>query len=900
MSDWSRDLRARLTDLRLEPAREAEIIEELSQHLDDRCAEMRAAGTSDDEARRLALEELNEAGGLARRMHGLSQTHVTPPIVPGRQGAGPLHGLWQDLRDAFRTIRRQPVFASTIVATLALGIAVNTTVFTIVNAAVLRPLPFDDPERLVRLGVTNVRNAEASSGRLSYLDLQDWQAAGQAFEHVAAVGERRADLSGDDQPPARVEFAFMSWNLLAVLRQPPALGRTFSVDDDMAGAAPVVIIGSDLWRTRYGADPRILGRIIRVDRVPTTVIGVMPPGFGFPDRVQLWLPLGALPPEERESRGARGLSGVGRLRAGVTNEQASAVLAGLTSSLAERYPDTNQDLVVRIQRAGIAPEWIGVMLALVGAVGFVLLIACANVSNLLLARAADRARDVTLRLALGASRWRIVRHLLAESVLLAAVGGVLGLLLSYVGLQAFLANLGPEAAPPSWVQFTVDRVVFAYFGALCLGSALACGLVPAWHTARGNLVMRLNDGGRGDTGGRHRRRWTGAFVVVQVALALVLLTGAMLMTRNLVDLLRQDIGIDAGALTETGFSLSRREYTPEGRRLFLDRLEERFGSGAGVAAALTSNAPMGGALLQRAHIDGRPESNAGTLPDVSLVQVGQRYFDVLGAPLRAGRVLNAADGDRPDTVVVNERFAEVYFQDEAAVGRRIRLLSPDLTASGDDEAPWATIVGVIGNVRQRVLPSGEFDPVVYRARGDEPPQIVQVIVRSPSGPGAVASFLRGEVQALDADLPLFPIMTIEDALSLQFWPQRVFGSLFAVFAVIAMVLAACGLYAVTAYAVSRRTQELGVRMALGADGRRVLWTVMGTTLRQLTIGLVLGTAGAAAVATVLPAILVGTDGARPLMLAAVAAVLVAVGVAASAIPARRALRLEAMAALQAE
>jgi len=899
MHSWSDDLRARLAALRLAPEREAEITEELSQHLDDRYQELRASGASDADARRLALDEISADGGLTLRMSVLAQARTPTPIPPGQPDRKLLSGVWQDLRYASRMIRRQPGFAAIIIGTLAVGIAVNSLVFTIVNGATLRPLPFDQPNQLVRLKVTNT-DPRIRVNNLSYLEVLDWQRAQRTFEHIAVSDERMVDVSDDQQAPIRAQATIVSWNLTVLLRVPPALGRGFTVDDDRPTAARAAIISDDLWRTRYAADLGVLGKTIRIDGVPTTVVGIMPPRFGFPDRAQLWVPLAALPEEERVSRGARTLDAVGRLRRGVSVEQGQSELAGIAATLAERYPDSNRNVVPRLEPAGIARGFMPILIALLGAVGCVLLIACANVANLLLARAADRARDVTLRLALGASRWRIVQQLLAESLLLALAGGIAGLVLSYVGLHVLLTNIEPDALPPSWVQFTVDRVVLAYVAALCLGSAIICGVVPAWQASRTNLVATLNESGRGDTGSRHRRRWTGALVIAQVAFALVLLTGATMMMRNLADQVRIDAGVNSGELLQTGFILQRSDYTPERRLLFFTRLEERLSSARGIEVALASNAPMAGASGQRVRIDGQPALDSDRLPLASRVDVGQRYFDVIGARVLAGRVLNTDDMKQPnERVVVNERFARMHFTDRQAVGSRI-LLQQTNPAPRDSGTQWTTIVGVIGNVRQQMLPSGEFDPVVYRAYAAEPPQRMQVIARSTSGPGVVAGFVRSEVQALDPDLPLFPVVSVQQGFARQFWPQRVFGSLFAAFAIIALLLATCGLYGVTSYAVARRTREIGLRVALGADARRILWAVTGTTLRQLAIGVVLGTAGAAAVAAVLPAVLVGARGTDPVTYAVVVVMLVAIGAAASAIPARLALRLDPAAALQAE
>ena len=900
MPSWQPDLHALLAGLRLSPVREAEIVEELSQHLDDRYAELREAGATDADARRLALEELDEAGGLTGRLQALSQAHAPMPLVHGQSSPGWLRGFWRDVRYAARMMKRQPWFAATIVVTLGLGIAVNSTVFTIVNAVALRPMPFQDADRIVQLNVRNLGNAQNPVSELSYPDFQEWQTARRTFEQIAATEERAVDVADEQRAPAVVRAAYVSWNTFSLIGQPPALGRDFTASDDRIGAPPAVMLGGTLWRARFGADPTIIGKTIRVNGVPSTIVGIMPPEVGFPDRVEFWLPLVALPDTERTSRSTRILDGFGRLRPGVTIEQAATELDGIAASLAERYPDTNRNTAPLVEQFRIAAPFVAILMALLGAVGFVLLIACANVANLLLARAADRTRDVSLRLALGASRWRIVRQLMIESLLLALAGGMCGLGLSYPGVTV-LQNLPAESAPPSWVQFTLDRNVFAYLAALCAGSAFVCGLVPAWQASRPNLVATLNDAARGSVGGRTRRRWMGTFVVAQVALALVLLTGGALMMQNLVGLLRTDAGVETSALAEMAFDLRRRDYDRERRLVLLGQLEERLASGVGINAALASEAPMGGAAIRRFRIDGQPASTPETLPFVSMLQVGQRYFDVVGAPVIAGRALTADDVRQPgDNVVINERFARMYFPDGTAMGRRILLIEPNASVKTTNDAPWMTIVGVVGNVRQRTLPSGEFDPVVYTPYSADPPQTMQVLARSSSGSSAAAAFVGDQLRALDADVPLLPAMTVDEAVSRRLWPQRLFGSMFVIFASIAMLLATCGLYAVTAYAVSRRTREIGVRVALGADARSIWWTVTGVTLRQLMIGLVFGTAGAAAISTILPAMLVGTGGGSYFAFAGVAIVLLTAGIAASAVPARRAMQLDPTTALQSD
>jgi predicted permease len=897
--DWRHDLHQRLAQLRLTPEREAEIVEELSQHLDDRCEELRAAGMSDEDARRRAIDELSLDGGLADRMQTLSQARAPQPLAHGQPSRSLVRGLTQDMVYAVRAMRRQPGIALTIVITLALGIAVNMTAFTIVNGAALRPVPFQDAEELVQLNVRNVTDAASQDSELSYRELQEWRAATQTLEYIVGTEERGVDISGDERPARRVAAAFVSWDAFSMLAQPPVAGRDFQESDDRAGAAPVVIIGWSLWQARYGGDQAIVGRTIRVNGVPSTIVGVMPEHFGFPYRVEFWLPLVALPESDRASRNARVIDAFGRLRPGATIEQATAELSGIASSLAERFPDTNRSIAPFITPFGIASQFVAVLLALLGAVGFVLLIACANVANLLLARVADRARDVTLRLALGASRWRIVRQLLVESLLLAAVGSVCGLALSYPGIALF-TNAAIEETP-STMQFPMDGAVFAYLVSLCVGSAVVCSVIPAWTAARTSLATSLNDGGRSSAGSRHRRRWTGAFVVAQVTLALVLLSGAMLMIKNLVGLMRTDVGIETSGLSQMAITLGQRHDTPERRLLFIGQLNERLVARQGVEAALVSHAPLGGALVRRLRVDGQAATDLEALPLVSVLGIGERYFDVVGAPLVTGRSLAADELRRAgDNVVVNERFARMHFRDESAIGQRIVLVEPAALAAEGADASWLTIVGVVGNVRQRWLPSGEFDPVVYTPFARDPPQTIEVLARSASGPAAAASFVGDQVRALEPDLPLLPVITTDQFLSRLLWAQQLFGSMFTVFASIAVLLATCGLYAVTAYAVSRRTREIGVRIALGADARSVWLAVAGTTLRQLAIGLVLGTAGAVAVATVLPAILVGTGSSNFLAIAGVAVVLVTAGLVASAVPARRAMRLDPTTALQAE
>ena len=909
--DWTHDLRVHLVGLRLDPAREAEIVEELSQHLDDRYEELRTGGASHDEARRLVLDELSESGTLTRLMRRLAQAQTPAPVAPGTPSGGLLSGLWQDLRYALRMLRQHPGVTATIVLTLGIGMAVNATVFTIVNAAVLRPFPFEEADRVVQIGMAML---PGDVGTLSYPDLEEWQAATTTLEQVGASRQTGMTIADDDRSAARLAGAYVSWSMFPLLGVRPVIGRGFVEADDRAGAAPVAILSDETWRTRYGADPGVIGRTVRISGVPATVIGVMPPGFEYPDREKLWLPLAALPEASRTSR-LLTLTTFGRLRQGISIDQARAEFTGFIAARAERFPGANTNGRAGIEVPRFGGELMVTLGLLLGAVGFVLLIACANVANLLLARAADRTRDVTLRLALGASRWRIVRQLLVESLVLAAAGGLCGFVLGYAGVKLFF-DLPPDMAAPYWVRFTMDRVVFGYVALLSVGSAIVCGLVPAWHAARTNLTAALHDAGRTSAGSRTRRRWTGAFVVAQVTLALVLLTGAAIMIQSVMRLVRHDVGIDTRGLMTATIDLQPAAGTPDRRLLLLDQLDERLASMPQIAAALASHAPLEGAFVRRVRLDTNAGAPVDTLPRVSLVYVGPRYFDVTGASTPPGLPPLADALLDSDAVVVNERFAAMFFPDEKVIGRRFWVTPGER---------WLTIAGVATDIRQRHLrylleaapglglgaglDSGAVIYRPYTALAENPSEMenrldmgafMTILARSTSGPDAVASLVVDRVRTVHPDVPVFGVSTLDDVLMRQLSTQRLIGPLFTIFALIALLLATCGVYAVTAYAVSNRMREIGVRIALGANASRVWWAVTSSTLRQLAIGLVLGGAGAAAVSTVLPASLFGSEGLDPLLLAGIAAVLVAAGLTATAVPARRALRVDPMTTLRAE
>ena len=543
-----------------------------------------------------------------------------------------------------------------------------------------------------------------------------------------------------------------------------------------------------------------------------------------------------------------------------------------------------------------------VVLTLQGAVVFVLLIACANVANLLLARSAHRTHEVAVRVSLGASRWRVVRQLLVESVLLALIAGPAGLGLAVAGVRWFNAEARNAVGIPYWMEFTMDGTVLAFMAAVCLATAILFGLAPALHVSKTDVNEVLKEGGRGGTGGLRARRWTRVLIVTEIALTIVLLAGAGFMMRSFLTLYRMDLGVDTSQLLTMQLYLPLTKYPELGPRTELFRqFEERL---AGIneiqASTLATNTPLFGGPVRPLMIDGRPTPVEDEPPVVTMLSVSDGYFDTLGVQLLQGRGFTTADG-RPgqESAIVNRRFTAMHFADEDPLGRRIMLASPN-PAPGSPEPAWLTIVGVAPNIRQRALQDPEPDPVVYVPHRIESPRGAVLILRTRGDPGAVTALVRDTMRVLEPDLPLFNIQTMDQLLAQQRWGFRMAGSMFATFALIALVLSAVGLYAVTAYSVTQRTQEIGLRIALGARPGQILWLVLRLALVQLAIGLPIGIAGALGVGRLLQSVLVQTSSTDPVTLVSIVMILVCVAVLACLWPARRAAHLDPMLALRYE
>jgi putative ABC transport system permease protein len=812
--------------------------------------------------------------------------------------------MLRDVRFALHLMVKERWYSAVAIVALALGIGVNATVFTLVNAVLIKGLPFQDSGRLYMLTLQNKTGGRTG---VSNADLQDWRAQMRSFVALGAFSGNSMNVSDDRSAPQQARGQLVTAGTFGLLGQQPLLGRDFAPGDDRRGAEPVAILGYKIWQSRYAGDRSVLGRTIRIDGRPTTVVGVMPDNMEFPSSAELWIPF--VPTAEQEKRGARMLQVFGRLRGDATRAQAQAEMNAIAGRLASAYPETNKEFTA-IAVETFTERFNGgnirtVFLSMMGAVAFVLLIACANVANLLLSRSAHRSREIAVRIALGATRWRVVRQLLVESILLGCAGGALGLLLAMVGVRLFDRAVA-DTGKPYWIQFTMDFTVFGFLAAVCVLTGILFGLAPALQVTKTNVGEVLKEGGRGTAGGRRARWLTGTMVVLELALTLVLLVGAGLMVRSFLKLYTIDLGIRPDHLMSMRMQLPDTKYpTADARRAFYERLAPRLASLAGAeAVAFTTSVPPFGSGRRGLEIEGRPplkpEEQA---PRVGAVTISPAFFETVGVQLRRGRGFGDRDGaPGAETVVVNDALAAQFFKGEDPIGRRIRF-AQDQPRPGQPAQPppvWRTIVGISPSIRHSSQQEAEPPAVVYVPLRQDPPSGIALLVRSRLEPGSVMNAVRSEVQAVDQDQPVFTVQTMDQMLAQAMWPYKVFGTLFAIFAGIALLMSAVGLYSVMAYSVTQRTAEIGLRMALGAEGRQVSWLILRRGLVQLAIGLTIGLAGAYGFSRVLRTILVQITPTDPVTFVAITAMLTVVAIAACVLPARRATRVDPLIALRAE
>ena len=802
----------------------------------------------------------------------------------------------RDAAFAVRLLVRQPGFTLAAVIALALAIGANATVFTLANAFLFKNLPFDAADRIVYISGRNPHRPGPRT--VSFPDYLDLQTQVPSLMGTGALTTCTVDLSDGVALPEPFRCANISAGAFALLGQRPVLGREFGPDEELADGPRVTVLGNALWRARYGGDLGIVGRTIRLNDVSTTVVGVMPAGFTFPGTSDLWLPL--IRTSAMERRASRTLTMFGRLSDGASLGSVNAELGVVASRLATAYPATNAEVGFIAEtfndrynsgQTGRLLYW------LLWAVVFVLLIACANVANLVLARAVVRAREMSIRASLGARRWQVVRQLVIESLLIALLGGAAGTVLGLWGVRVFDAVLVPTVKP-AYIDFSIDARVVLYLVGVTATAAILFGLAPALPVSKLDLTMALKEASAGAGTSRRARTISAALVVVEVALAVVLLTAAGLMARSFVNTTKANIGFEPGDLLSFSVNLRRTKYPTASEQVgFYERLKSSIGAIPGVdAISVTSDLPAESPDEFDYDIEGAP---AGAAPRGAMgLLVDEDYFRVLGVRARRGREFQVTDTpSMPPIVIVNEAFARRAWPGQESVGRRVKLTARD----GDrlEEDTWLTVVGVVPDVLQDDE-SFELTPVIYLPYRQRPENGMELLVRARMPAGSLAESIRREVGALDSDLAVRGLRPMSESLWLRNWRHRVFGAMFSIFGVIALVLASVGLYAVMAHAVGQRTREFGVRRTLGAGTAAIAFLVIRQAASRFVVGLTAGLAGAVAVTRVLDSMLVGIAPVDPLTFLTVTVVLGGAAALGCAIPARRATRVDPLVALRSE
>jgi putative ABC transport system permease protein len=860
----------------------SEMAEDVRSHLEEKREELVARGMSREEAEFAARREFGNLGLVEREAKEVWRW-------------GGLEDVWGDVRFGMRMLVKSPGFTAIAVAALALGIGANTAIYTIVRGALSWDMGLDDHERVVILNETNTSRSQQWG--LSYPDYQEFRVNMKSMEGLAAYRITAVNVNDHSKLAERYDCAQISANGLPLAGQKPVVGRDFATTDEDPGAPAAVILGYHVWRDRYALDPSIVGQTIRVDEIPRVVIGVMPPGRRFPEETDIWTPL--LRDAEHGRRDARDLMVFGRLRRNVSMASARAEASTLAARLATQYLDTNKDVTAEV-RPIIEITGLHFMrplfLALYGAVGFVLLIACADVANMLLAKADERSREISVRIALGAGKRRIVRQLLLENAALAGAGGFFGWLIALGGLRWFESGLG-GMEKPVWLHLSMDHRALLYLALVSAGTAILFGLAPALQLSKMNVNEGLKElGNHGIAGAAAATRLSNVIVALQIALCTTLLTGGGLMIRSVKNLYSTPVGVDSANVLTMRITLPVKKYQSATQWMnFHEELKKRVDALPGVeASSVTSNLPLSGwtpfsVMLGGMNQDGaKPEDLGGLI-------VGSDYFRTMNVKPLRGRVFDESDGvSGTPVVVVNESFAAKYFVREEPLGKRIRLVE------GGAAGPWLTVAGVVPDILQNSREKARRDSLIYLPFAERPVSQFFLVARTLVPPGNLGGAIREEVRQVDENLAAYDIRTLEQHIAEGRLTVKLFGAICSIFAGVATLLAAIGLYGVVAHGVNRRRREIGVRIAMGAERDDVLKLVLGQAARALVPGLAIGVLLALATARALRGALVGVSPTDPITFVGVELLLIFAALLACWIPARRAMRVDPMVALRHE